>query len=114
MVQLAPQDGLEGAQGVLQLHEAALQPGEGLSHGEGLGEELLHPAGPLHRLLVVLAELLHAQDGDDVLELPVALQELLHRPGDLVVALPHHVGLQNPGGGLQGVHGGVDALLRGR
>src|SRR5699024_263227 len=47
----------------------------------------------------------------DVLQLPVALEHLLGGAGHVVMALAHHVGLQGAGGGLQGVHSGVDALL---
>ena len=92
-------------------HIAALHAGEGLGHREGLGEELLDAPGPVYGELVLVAQLLHAQNGDDVLELPVALEQLLGAAGHLVVPLAHHVGLQDAGGGLQGVHGGIDALL---
>ena len=52
---------------------------EGLGDEEGLGEEALHLPGALGGCeLVLVGELVHAQDGDDVLQLAVALQKLLH------------------------------------
>ena len=86
--------------------------GEVLRHVEGLGQEFLDLSGPVYRQLVLVGELVHAQDGDDVLELIVPLQHCLDLPGGLVVVLPYHLGFEDTGGGLQGVHGGVEALLR--
>ncbi len=56
-------------------------------------------------------QLIHAEDGDDVLQLLIALQRRLHLAGHAVVLLAHDVCFQNAGGGGQRVHGGVDALL---
>ena len=39
---------------------------------EGLGEEALEAAGPRHGQALLGRELLQAQHGDDVLQLPVA------------------------------------------
>ena len=61
--------------------------------------------------LVFLAQLVHAQDGDDVLQLLIALQGGLHLAGHAVMLLAHDIGFQNTGGGSQRIHGGVDALL---
>src|SRR3712207_8180922 len=43
---------------------------------------------PVDRDLVLFTELVDAEDGDDVLQLLVPLEDLLHRLGDLVVLLP--------------------------
>ena len=79
---------------------------------EGLGQEFLDLSGPVHRQLVLVGELVHAQDGDDILELVVPLQHRLDLPGRLIVFLAHDLRLQDPRGGLQGIHGGIEALLR--
>ena len=50
---------------------------------ERLREEALDLAGARDGELVVLGELVHAEDGDDVLEVLVALQDALHLAGDL-------------------------------
>ena len=47
----------------------------------GWRQEPLDLAGPGHRHPVLLGELVETEDGDDVLELLVALQHLLHPPG---------------------------------
>ena len=54
---------------------------------EGLRQEALDLAGARDGQLVLFRELVHAEDGDDVLQLLVALQDLLHLAGDVVVLL---------------------------
>lgn len=61
------QDLLEALDGVLEGNEDALGAREHLGHGKGLGHETLYLTGPRHGELVVLRELVHSQDGDDVL-----------------------------------------------
>ena len=78
---------------------------------EGLGQEALHAAGAVHGHLVLLAQFVHAQDGDDVLQLLVALEDLLHALGAVVVLVAHDGRGQDPAGGVQGVHRGIDAQL---
>ncbi len=77
---------LEAADGVLELDVLARGAGEGLGHVERLGEEALDLAGARHDQLVLLGELVHAEDGDDVLQLLVALQDALHVAGALCSA----------------------------
>src|SRR5690606_41762153 len=59
--------------------------------------------------LVVLRQLVHAQDRDDVLELLVLLQRGLHAARGLVVLAADHVRVELPRGRVQRVHGRVDA-----
>ena len=47
---------------------------ENLRNVEGLGQEALDLAGPRNGQLVLLAQLIHAQNGDDVLQVLVVLQ----------------------------------------
>ena len=44
---------------------------------EALAQEALHLAGAADGTLVLLAQLVHAHDGDDVLQLLVALQDII-------------------------------------
>jgi len=74
---LAIDDFLEAAHGVFDLHILALEAGELLGDVEGLREEALDLAGARDRELLVFAEFVDAQDGDDVLQVLVALQNLL-------------------------------------
>src|SRR5207302_566886 len=66
-------------------------------------------SGTAHGDLVLLRELVQAEDGDDVLELLVALEHLLDPLGHLVVVLAHHLGGQDVARRGQRVDGRVDA-----
>ena len=88
--------------------------GERLGDEEGLREEALHLAGALDGELVLVGELVHAEDGDDVLELLVALEDLLDARRGLVVLLADDVGLERARERVERVDGRVDRLLRDR
>ena len=81
---------------------------------EGLGQEPLDLPGPGDLELVLLGQLVHTQDSDDVLEGLVVLQDLLHATGNTVVLVADDVGVHDPGGGVEGVHSGVDSSLSNR
>src|SRR6266508_4693804 len=59
--------------------------GELLGHVERLRQEALDLAGPVDQGPVLLRQLVDAEDRDDVLELVVALEDLLDPLGDPVV-----------------------------
>ena len=107
---LALADLLEAADGLLQGHVAALHAGELLRDREGLAQEALHLAGAGHDLLILVGQLVHAHDGDDVLQLAVALEDGLHLARHVVVLLAHDLGGQDAAGGIQRIHRRVDAL----
>src|SRR5579871_3337803 len=67
VIVLTGDDGLEAADRVLQRHDLAVLAGEHLGHVEGLREEALDLACTIHDELVLLGELVHAENGDDVL-----------------------------------------------
>ena len=71
----------------LELDKTALKARKDLGNCKRLRQELLHLAGTLDRQLVLLAQLVHAQNGDNVLERLVVLEELLDGRCDLVVFL---------------------------
>ena len=71
---LAFDDFAEALDGIGQLDVLALEAGELLGHVEGLGEEPLHLAGARHGELVFVGEFVDTQNGDDVLQILVALQ----------------------------------------
>jgi hypothetical protein len=95
----------------LRLTRLALFAGELRGDEEGLRQELLDLAGAGDDLLVVLAELVHAEDGDDVLQILVALERLLHLAGDRVVALADDLRVEHRRRRVERIHGGVDAEL---
>ena len=102
-------DLLKTAYGVCQLDVAAFHSGELLGNVERLREESLELPRTGHDQLVLFGELLDTENGDDVLQFLVALQDALDRLGDLVVLLAHHVGVQDPRRRSQRVDGGIDA-----
>src|SRR4051794_41017194 len=75
VVVLALGQRLERGEGLLERDERALEAGEGLRDEGVLGQEPLDPARALDQDLVLLRQLVDAQDGDDVLEVLVALED---------------------------------------
>src|SRR3954449_13335665 len=112
LVVLAVDDLLEGAHRVVDWDVRARRAGERLGDVERLRQEALDLARALHRHLVLIGELVDAEDRDDVLELLVALQDLLDARGDLVVLLADDVRLEDRRGRVERVDRGVDPLLR--
>src|SRR5438552_18441 len=96
IVVLALEDLLETAHRLAPRHVLAFATGEPLGDAEGLRQESLHLARPRYRLLVVFRQLLHAEDGDDVLQVLVALHDLLHALGGVVVVLADDGRLHEP------------------
>jgi len=80
----------------------ALEARELLGHVERLGEELLDLPRPGDRELVVLRQLVHAEDRDDVLQVLVPLQDHLHLTGDAIVLLADDRRIEDPRGRVEG------------
>ena len=72
---LTGHDHLEAFDRVLEWDELALRSREHLGHLEGLTEETLHLTGARHDKLVLLRQLVHTKDSDDVLQGLVVLQK---------------------------------------
>ena len=81
---------------------------------ERLRKEPLDLPGPGDLELVFLGQLVHTQDGNDILKGLVVLQDLLDATGHAVVLGTDDVGVHDSGGGVEGVHGGVDTSLGNR
>ena len=111
---LALDDLVEPAHRLLDRHVLARAAGELLGDEERLRQEALDLARPLHGQLVLVRELVDPEDRDDVLELLVALEHLLHLGRDAVVLLADDVRLEDRRGRVERVHRRVDALLRDR
>src|SRR5699024_2995409 len=101
VIVLAVGDLAERLDGLAQRHGGAGHTGELLRHVGVLGQELLDPAGTVHRDLVLLGQLVDTEDGDDVLQLLVLLQDRLDLVGHPVVVLADVLRVQDPGGGGQ-------------
>src|SRR4051812_1823860 len=74
VIVLAREDAAEAADRLFEWHDLAVLAGEHLRNVERLREEALDLARAEHGQLVVLRQLVHAQDRDDVLQLLVALE----------------------------------------
>src|SRR3954469_9142633 len=112
VVVLALGDLLEGLDGFLQRHGGARDVGELLRHVGVLGEELLDPARPRDGDLVLFRERVHTEDGDDVLQFLVLLQDLLHPDGHVVVLLADVLRVEDTRRGGQRVDGRVQTPRR--
>src|SRR4051794_38910995 len=108
-VVLAVRDLRERLHGLVQRHRRPLDAGELLGHVGVLRQEPLDATGPVDEDLVLLGELVDAEDRDDVLELLVALQDLLDPHRGVVVLLRDVPRVEDPGRRGQRVHGRVDA-----
>uniref|UniRef100_A0A182XR80 Prokaryotic-type class I peptide chain release factors domain-containing protein n=1 Tax=Anopheles quadriannulatus TaxID=34691 RepID=A0A182XR80_ANOQN len=111
MVELTVQDLGEALDGFLQRHQLAGVAGEHLGDLERLRQEALDLAGAGDRQLVLLGQLIHTQDGDDVLERLVVLQDLLHATGDVVVLGADDVRVHDTRGRIERIDRRVDAQL---
>src|ERR1700709_658537 len=97
VVVVAGEDLLERADRLGDRHVGARRARELLGHVERLREEALDLARALDRHLVVVRQLVDAEDRDDVLQLLVALQDRLDLVGDVVVLLAQDAGLEDRG-----------------
>jgi hypothetical protein len=75
-------DLLEATNRIGDLHVLAVESGELLRDEKRLGQELLDLPGARHRELVVFRQLVDAENRDDVLQVLVALQNLLDGTSD--------------------------------
>ena len=86
--------------------------GELLGHVERLREELLDLAGAGHRELVFVGQFVDAQNGDDVLQILVALQHSLHQLGGVVVVVAQDDRIENARRGSQRIDRRINAQCR--
>src|SRR5690606_19852459 len=114
VVVLALGDLVERLDGLAQRHRRTGDAGERLGHQHVLRQEPLDPARPVHRDLVLFGQLVHTEDGDDVLQLLVLLQDPDDLGGDPVVLLTDDARLEDGRRGRQRVDRREDALLEHR
>ena len=87
MVIFAFDDRLERAHRVFDLDELALDAGEHFGDVERLAEEALDLARAADGQLILFRQLVHAEDGDDVLQRLILLQRFLDGAGGVVMLL---------------------------
>ncbi len=108
VVSLSFQEGFESFDGFLELDEFALSAGEDLGHEEWLRQELLDLSGSGDCKLVVFGQLVHTQNGDNILQWLVVLEELLNTSGDCVMLLTDNGWVQDSWSWIQWIDGWVD------
>ena len=111
VIVLAREDLLEALDRVLEADVLARLAGELLGHEVRLREEALDLAGAADDQLVLVRELVDAEDRDDVLQFLVALQDLLHAARGRVVLLRDDPRLERARGRVERVDRRIDALL---
>lgn len=111
VVVLTVQDLLEGSDGLLQSHQLTGDTSENLGDSEWLGQESLDLSGSLDGQLVGLGQLIHTQNGNDILQGLVSLQGLLDTGSNIVVLLTDNRGIQQSRLGVQWVDSRVDTQL---
>src|SRR6185312_10938240 len=114
VIVFAFQDFLETTNRLRHGNLFTLSSGEDLRHTEGLAQKALNLARTKHRKFVLGREFIHPQDGDDVLQVFVALKHLLHSARCVVVFLAYDFCRQGAGGRSQGIHCWVDTQFGNR
>src|SRR5215203_1060124 len=99
----------ERLDGFAERHRRPGNVGELLSHVGVLAEELLDATCPVDDDLVFFGQLVDAQDGDDVLQLLVALQNLLDTNRHVVVLLADELRIEDSTTRGQRVHRWIEA-----
>ena len=111
VVTLTAENGLEGGDGGLEVDELTLDTSEDLGDSERLAQETLDLTGTLDGKLVGFGKFVHTQNGNDILEGLVLLEDLLDTGGGVVVVLAQDTGVHHTGLGVERVDGRVDTQL---
>lgn len=104
----ACKDFLEASDGFFQRYISSWGTGELFSYEEWLRQESLNLSGAGNDDFVVVGKFFHTEDGDDILQFFVALQNSLYAAGYFVVFLAEYVRIKDTGSGVQGVNGWID------
>src|SRR5215472_623677 len=111
VVVLAFNDCFESFHRVGDFHVASLRTGKLLGHMEGLREETLNLAGTRNRELLIFAQFVDTENGDDILQIFVRLQRLLHRLGYVIMLLANNARIENARGRSQWIDGRINSDL---
>ena len=114
VIVLAVDEGVEVVDGGFKVNELTLEASEDLSDGEGLRHETLHLTGTGNGELVLLGELVHTKDSNNVGERLVVLEDLDNRSCGVVVQVTDDGGVKHTRDGVKRVDSGVDTELGNR
>jgi hypothetical protein len=98
----------ESFDGLVKFTELSGVGGEDLRHEERLGEELLHLTCSSDSQLIFFGKIVHTENGDNILERLVVLEEFLDSTGGLVMNVSEDEGIEHSGGRIEGIDSGVD------
>ena len=106
---LACKDFLEASDGFLQRNVSAGGAGELFSYEERLRQESLDLSCTSNDDFIVVGKFFHTEDGDDILEFLVTLQNSLYAAGYFVVFFAEYVRVKNTGSGVERIYCRVNA-----
>ena len=112
VVHLTVENHVEALYCILYWHHYSRYASKLLCHGEWLREETLHTTCSVNGKFIFIRQLVHTEDGDDVLQFLVTLQYLLHTLSAVVVFLAHNERVEDSAGRTQWVYGRIDTKLR--
>ena len=95
--------------GLLDCAVSSFETSEVRGNVEWLGEEVTDASSSCDDGFILIAKLIDAKDGDDVLELFVTLQEFLDATGDFVMLLSNDGWVKHVRRGFEWINGWVDA-----
>src|SRR6185437_10764288 len=110
-VHFAIHDHVETTDRLVNGNQHPFEAGELFSHVEGLGQEALHFTGAGNGHLIFVAQLVQTEDGDDVLQFFITLEDQLHAVGSIVVRVAYDLRREDTAGGVQGIHGRIDTKV---
>ena len=111
IVDLTVQDGVEALDGLFDRNHDSFDTCELFGDGKRLGKEALYPAGTVHDQLVLVREFIHTQNGDDVLQFIVMLQQLLYSLRTVIVLLADNQRVEDTRRTAQRVYRRIDTQL---
>jgi hypothetical protein len=111
-VHFAVHDHVETTDRFVDGNQHAFETGELFSHVEGLGQETLYLTGAGNGHFIFVAQFVQTEDGDDILQFLIALEDQLYIVGAIVVRVADDQRGEDTGGGIQGIHGRIDTQDR--
>src|SRR5690606_36517882 len=105
-------DAFKATDGVFQGNVFTRGTGEYFRYEERLGQEALNLTCASYHQFIFFRQLIHTQDGDDVFQFLVTLQQGLYATRGVVVFLTNNQWIQLTAGGVQRVNGWVDTQRR--
>ena len=95
IVETTIDDGFEGLDRFGDRHVLTVKAGEDLGDEERLRQEALDLTGTRHREPILFGQFVQTEDGNDVLQLFVALKGFLHTASDAVVVIANDLGAED-------------------